>query len=142
MWRGGNKLHGWLRRRFAEEIGRRSKGRKASEETRRKQSEARLGKKPGPHSDETKLKMSKASKGRKKSEEHRKALSKAKTGKKVKRTAEHNEKIRQSNIRAAKLKDFSFMQNENYKQGQSEKMREIWAKRKAGKLPMPNHKES
>ncbi len=75
-----NKLYGWLRRKFANELGQRFKGRFVSEETRAKQSASRRGKKRKPHSEETKAKMSAASKGRPKSEEHRAALSAAKLG--------------------------------------------------------------
>ena len=55
-------------------------GRKLSEETKQKLRDINTGKVNGPHSEETKEKMSIAHKGVPKSEEHKKALSVAKTG--------------------------------------------------------------
>ena len=66
-----------------------NKGKKTPIETRRKQSEAKIGKKRPPFTDETRRKLSEANKGEKNhfygktlSQEHRQKLSKAITGKK------------------------------------------------------------
>jgi hypothetical protein len=52
---------------------------------------------------------------------------------------EVKERIREGNLAAVETRDFSWMQDEVYKQRQAEKMREVWAKRKAGELPSPNY---
>ena len=136
--RRGNKLYGWLRRRFSMEMSKRPTGRKQTKEARRKMSESRRGVTRGPHSEKTKSKMSKASKGRKKSNAHCKAISIAKTGiKQGPHSEEHNKKIKEANIKTAKNKDYSWRQDRDYKKQQSEKMREIWRLRKEGKLSMP-----
>lgn len=57
-------------------------GRKASEETKRKMSQAKLGKKHGPMSDEQKAALSAALKGRKLPEETRMKMSASRTGRK------------------------------------------------------------
>lgn len=57
------------------------KGKKHSEETKKKISEAKKGKKLGPHSEEQKRKMSEAHKGKVFSEEHKRKLSEAHKGK-------------------------------------------------------------
>lgn len=77
-----NKLYGWLRRQFSAELSRRAVGRKHSPETLAKLSAAKLGKKRGPRTAETRAKISAASKGVPKSEHHREALSNSKRGKK------------------------------------------------------------
>lgn len=133
-----NKLYGWLRRAFAKELSVRAAGRIHSIETRQKIADVQMGKKRKPHSEEAKRKQSAASAGKAKSKEHRDALSQAKMGKKRgPHSPEHTEKIRQANIEAWAGRDKSAYQDEEYKRRQSEKMREIWAKRKAGELPKP-----
>ena len=72
-----NKLYGWLRRRHAETMSKRFVGHKVSAESRAKMSASHKGIPKGPHSNETKLKMSLVSKGRPKSLAHCAALSKA-----------------------------------------------------------------
>jgi group I intron endonuclease len=71
-------------------------GRVATEETRRKISEAKTGKKRKPFSEETRRKLSEANKGKKKperSEEHRRKISEAKRGKALPpRSEEHRKK--------------------------------------------------
>jgi hypothetical protein len=127
-----NKMYGWLRKKMAEDCSKRFKGRFVSEETRKKQSITRTGKKCGPRSEECKKKMSAASKGKPKSEAHKQALSKAKLGKRIGPfSAEHKEKIRQGNIRTSQYRDKSFFQTEEYKKKQSEKSKAAWARRKA-----------
>lgn len=59
------------------------KGKVVSEESKKKMSEVRKGRKYKPHSEETKKKMSLAQKGRKLSEEHKKKLSESHKGKKL-----------------------------------------------------------
>lgn len=126
-----NKLFGWLRKKFSSAMKIQNTGRKASEESKRKMSEARLGKKMKPHSEQTKLKMSQASKGKLKTEAHKKALSLAKIGKVRKpHSEETKQKIRESNRKAALLKDWSYKQSLEYKEKQSEKSKAAWAKRK------------
>lgn len=132
-----NKLHGWLRRRFAEAMSQKHKGRKHTAEARAKMSKAQLGKKRNPHNEETKLKMSLIATGRKKSAEHVENLRIAKTGKKIKPCSEERkERIRQSNIEACKHRTYDERQTAEYKARQAEKMKEIWRKRHEGELPM------
>lgn len=89
-----NKAYGWLKREASKCIIEYNKNKIVSEETRQKQSLAKLGKKVGSHSPDTKLKMSQASKGKPKSEEHRLKLSLAKIGKTgAKRTEEQKLKM-------------------------------------------------
>lgn len=110
-----NKLYGWLRRAFAKSV-----------------SETQTGKTRGPHSVETRQKMSESAKGRKKSEAHRAALSAARTG--VKRgphTEEHKRSLSKAIKAAMPGVDRAYMQTPEYKAQQSQKMREIWAARKS-----------
>ncbi len=72
-------------------ISKKLKGRHLSEETKRKLSEARKGKKGRNHSEETKKKMSEAHKGKRLSEEHRRKLSEV--GKKRNISNETREKM-------------------------------------------------
>lgn len=96
--RRGNKLYGWLRRKFGKRLAERNRGRIVSDETRKKMSAAKAGKKRAPHSDETKRKMSAAAKGRPKSAEHRVNMGKVRLGKKRRpRTDEEKRKISEAN---------------------------------------------
>ena len=114
--RNNNKSYAWLRRRLSKTM-----------------SKIKTGKSGGLRSQEAKDKMSAASKGVSKSEAHKLALSKAKTGMKLKpHSEEAKRKISESNKASAKHRDFSHMQDENYKLTQSKKMKEIWAMRKSG----------
>ena len=136
-----NKLYGWLRRRLAEKLRGRFKGRKPSEETRRKMSAARKGVARGPHSEETKQKMSLASKGKPKSMEHRRSLSEAKMGK----TGQKQSKdwIEKRIIACKKTKQVrgrpKHLDSAKYQEERSLQMEGIWAKRRMGILPMPAH---
>ncbi len=138
--RASNKLYGWLRRKFACENGDRSRGRKASIQARARMSAARVGVKRGPHASETKMKMSAASKGRAKSLKHREALAASKLGRKRGPHSElHKQRIAESNREKAKVRDFSYLQKPEYRETQRQKSLEMWAKRRAGILPMPRH---
>jgi len=129
--RRNNKLYGWLRRKLACTLSILNAGRFVSDETRAKQRAAKLGIKRGPHSPETKAKMSAASKGKSKSESHRKALAAAKLGKKRKPIAEwHKQKL----VEAARLCDRSYQLTDAYRRLQSQRSREAWAKRKRQQL--------
>jgi hypothetical protein len=137
--RNNNKSYAWLRKRFSKMISESNLGKKHSPERRANMSKSRIGKKTGPRSQETKDKMSLASKGVLKSEAHKLALSKARTGLKTKpHSEEAKRKISESNKASAKNRDFSHMQDEDYKLSQSNKMKEIWAMRKSGILPLPS----
>jgi hypothetical protein len=127
-----NKLYGWLRRRLAESTRKWSTGRKHTAEARAKMSAARAGVPRGPHSQQTKDKMSATAMGRLKSEAHRAAMIAARTG--VPRgphSEEHKRKLSESNKRAAALRDKSIYQTEEYRASQAEKARFAWASRKA-----------
>lgn len=127
-----NKLYGWLRRRFAACMSNTHKGRTASPETRAKQAAAKLGKKRAPHSAETKAKMSAAARGRKRSPEHCAALSRAKSGKKRKPHSEETKaRMRAAQAKIAHRIDKSFTQDPSYRLTQSNRMKAIWAARKA-----------
>lgn len=94
-----NKLYGWIKRKISNNL----KNRVISEETRKKQSITRTGKKLGPRNEECKKKMSAASKGKPKSEAHKKALSDAKMGKKLKlRTDEWKQNQRLGVLKSSK----------------------------------------
>jgi len=126
-----NKLYGWLRREFAERVGERNRGLKRSEEARRKMSIARLGKKRGPHSAETKRKMSEASKGKPKSIEHCAALSVAKKGRKTGPHSAEWRKHQSEGITAAMIdRDNGKYRTAEYRRRQSIQMKNIWMKRK------------
>lgn len=135
-----NKPYGWMRRKFAETIAEKNRGQKRSEESKKKMSEARIGRKFAPHSEETKIKMSEASKGKPKSEEHRIACSLARSGKKYgSHSKEWNENI--SNAQKGKPRPkLSDKAEEKYRATQSEIMKEVWKQRKAGLLPKPVYK--
>lgn len=92
-----NKAYGWLRRRFAQMARVRGTGRKHTAAAKAKMSASKTGLKRGPHSAETKAKMSAAAKGRKKSAAHCAALSVARTGKTIAPCSE----TRKANISAA-----------------------------------------
>jgi hypothetical protein len=138
-----NKLYGWLRRRLAEKLRERARGRKHSEAARAKMSASRLGKQRGPHSADHKAKLSAAHKARKRTPEHNAALAAAKRGKK---RGPHNPTWRAHQyaglMRVNDAIDRSFTQTPEYKALQGERMREIWAQRRAGELPMPVHPKS
>jgi len=126
-----NRLYGWLRRELAANQSERMQGFKHSEETKKRMGELQTGKKRRPHSDETKKKMSMKRMGIQFTDEHRRLLSLAKTGIKRGPVSESTRnKMRISNIEAAKTKDYSYTKDEDYRKAQSEKMKEIWAKRK------------
>ena len=90
--RNGNKSYGWLRRLHAKNHSENMMNHEVSDETKRKISDARTGKKYGPQSEEckhkksvklkgiprdaeTRAKISQSNKGKPKSEAHRKAMS-------------------------------------------------------------------
>jgi hypothetical protein len=135
-----NKLFGWLRRRLAGRLSKRFKGSKASDEARANMSAAHQGKKRQPHTAETKAKMSAASKGRRKTAAHRQSMSAARKGK---LTGPHspawiaNQKAGLQ--RAAAQGKFSYERSDEYRAKQADRMREVWAKRASGELPMPVH---
>lgn len=137
-----NKLFGWLRRRLAHRMRGNTFGCNPSAETRAKMSASRLGKKRTPHTEETKAKMSAASKGRTKTPAHRASLSKAKTGGTVRRTelgeARRIQAVRLagSKISAANRNRYS---NDEERRATAVSMKAVWAKRRAGVLPMPKH---
>lgn len=136
-----NKLYGWLRRRFAAQVGQRSTGRKASAEAKQRMSVARRGKRRAPHSSEAKLKISLSQSGIPKSAAHKAALAQAKLG--VRRespSADTRQKMSDSNKRTrAMLGRASFLDDSSYREAQRERMADVWARRKIGELPMPNH---
>lgn len=128
-----NKLHGWLRRQFAEAIRTSSTGRKHSEATKQKLRDSHIGMVRNPHTEKAKIKMSMASVGRKKSPTHIANMVLAKTGKKLgPRSEATKQKISESNKIA--LRDFSYMATPEYRQMQSEKMKQVWAARKLNLL--------
>jgi hypothetical protein len=99
--RANNKLHGWLRRRFAEQIGKRNKGRKMPPGFGAAVSARQLGSKRKPHSEESKRKTSAAMKGRTFTEEHKAKLAAAKLGKRRGPfTEEHSRRMSESQKRA------------------------------------------
>jgi hypothetical protein len=113
----GNKLYGWLRRQFAARM-----------------SEELTGSKRGPHSAETKAKMSAASKGRKKSEAHCAAMTASKTGKKRGPHSEiHKRNLSDSLRNSASLKTSirAFSGSPEYRAKQSAITTAIWARRRA-----------
>lgn len=71
------KKHEPMSQETREKISNALKGRKASEESKKKMSEAQMGKHSISHSEETKAKISKSHKGRKFTEEHKQKISKA-----------------------------------------------------------------
>lgn len=74
-----------------------------------------------------------------KSEAHKLAMSKARTGLKTKPHSEATKLKMSIAIKEAKKnEDRSYMQDEEYKLKQSNKMKEIWAMRKSGILPSPS----
>jgi hypothetical protein len=126
-----NKLYGCLRRRLSDGMRERSSGRTASAEARAKMSASRQGKRRGPHSVETREKLSLAAKGRRKSIAHKAALRAAKLGKKrVPHSADVRRRISESNKAAVSRRDYSSLKDPTYRLKQSEKMRQIWAERK------------
>jgi len=130
--RSRNKSYGWLREKLRQVLVEMNKGRVVSEETRKKQSLARRGKKRKPHSEETKQKMSLAAIGKKKSASHIEKMIKSKTGVKTgPRSEETKRKISESNKTTWANKDKSYYNDDAYKKAQSEKMKLVWAKRKA-----------
>ncbi len=140
--RNNNKSYAWLRKRFSKMISETNIGKKHTPESIEKMSKSKLGKKTGPRSQDTKNKMSAASSGVPKSEAHKLALSKAKIGKKRQPHSEETRfKMSIAIKEAKKNEDLSYMQEEEYKLKQSNKMKEIWEKRRSGILPTPNHKK-
>ena len=137
--RSKNKMYEWLRRRLAVAMSERE----VSAETRAKLSQAKqgnlnmLGK---THSAATKELMSAKAKGRVFTPEHREKLRQAKLGKPgVERTPEWIAKLSQSQKESAKHRDFAYTQTVEYKSHQAEKMRQVWAKRRSGEMPMPQN---
>lgn len=130
--RQGNKLYGWLRRRFSAAISKANAGRTFSPETRAKMADAKLGKKRPPHTPETKAKMSAARVGIKYSPETIARFSAAKRGVKYGPMTEESKRKKSVAMKArAKTLDYSHMRNPEYRRRQSEIMRQIWAERKA-----------
>lgn len=113
----GNKVYGWLKRRFSE----RRKGYK--------------------HAEETKQKMSAASKGKPKSEAHRKRLSEVRTGKSRGPHSEEHKRNLSAGIKSAlKAKGRApYFDDPKYQEIQRQRMKDVWAKRKAGELKLPKN---
>lgn len=111
-----NKLYGWLKEKYSKmgqsaESNRKrretQRGKKQSEETKRKKSLALMGH-PGwnkgvPRSDEVKRKLSEANKGKKKSAEHKKKISEAMKGRS---RSPHSEETKRKMGEARKGKRF------------------------------------
>jgi len=131
-----------LGRKHTEESRRRMseahKGQKLSEEHKRRISEGRKGKKGKPHTEESKQRISDSLKGKKKSEETRRRISKSNKGKKrTKETKQrmseshkgkkHTEETKQKMTESRKGKK----QSEETRRKRSESMKKAWAKRKA-----------
>lgn len=126
-----NRMYGWLRRKFAKMIGEKSKGRKTSNETKAKQSAAKLGKKLGPYKRKPEGTAT-ASKGKPKSAEHRAALSRAKLGKKLgPQSPEHLEKRVAAVKKAMADRDNSTFKEYDYCAKQSAQMKRVWSELKA-----------
>lgn len=127
-----NKAFGWLRRRFAEVVGKANRGRVMSAEVRAAMSAQRKGRKhpggytkrqAGPH----------GLKGKPKSLEHRKALAAAKLGRsRGPQSAEHRQRLSESNRRARAVMDKSVYHTPEYRAAQSEQMRRVWNERRSG----------
>lgn len=129
-----NKSAGWLRREFSAKMVELNKTRVVTEETRarmRARTPGMLGKKV---SDETKRKISEAHKGRPKSPEHVANSIKGRTGVKYRpRTTEHSRNASIAIKDSLKTADLSFRKSSEYRSNQSSKMKEIWAARRAAK---------
>ena len=136
-------------------IGARSRGWNPSPETRARMRQSHLGKKNDPHTEETKRKMSEASLGRPKSAAHIATMSLRRRGRKTGPRGPNSPEAVESMRAAAATRDYSYMQrgeykearrkqtremwqNEEFRTRQSKKRREVWAARKAGILPMPS----
>jgi G:T-mismatch repair DNA endonuclease (very short patch repair protein) len=113
------------------------RGKKRSEETRRRMSESRKG---WIYAESTLRKMSNAKIGKKLSDEHRRKLSEARRGEKHPFYGKHLSAIHKNNIRKAKI-------GTKYTEEQKRKLSELWKKRvKEGRMPrkilkIPNSKE-
>lgn len=129
-----NKAYGWLRREFSDMVIKHNKSRVLSAESRDRMAKAKIGKKIGPRSLETRLKMSLSSKGIKKSKDHCLSLSQCRIGKKMSPHSDETKlKIKESNVRTKRYGNWnnSFLKDPIYRKNQSEKMKEIWSHRKA-----------
>jgi hypothetical protein len=138
VMRRNNKRYGWLRKKFALTLSIRSTGRKHSREAKAKMSAARLGQKRGPYRI---TKPFTASKGQPKSAAHREALSEAKRGNRNaigKRSIQSCENI----LNGVKRAGFAHRRTPGYQGKMRNIMNGIWARRKAGDLPMPIHTSS
>lgn len=135
-----NKRYGWIRRKLAADFKEHNPGRSPTAETRARMSASHRGIKRGPHSEERKAKIAAAHKGKVKSPEHLAALSASKTGKK---RGPHSELHRQRQSASIKLAlqsvDRSAMGLPAYRQARRTQMIELWAQRKRGDAPMPDH---
>lgn len=96
-----NKMYGWLRRQFAERIGKRNKGRKWTQAQKDNFSKVRTGVKLGKYKPRTKPNKNK---GRKFSEEHKAKLSAAKTGKRRGPFSEEHRRNLSASIKVALAK--------------------------------------
>lgn len=134
MSRVGNKRYGWLRKRFSAAMHQRFAGKPLSEEHRAKLSVAAKKRKSRPHSEEAKAKMSAAAKGKPKSSQHIEKMRAAKIGKKRKpHSKETKRRMAESQQVAVKTRDQSFLKNPEYRRQQSERMKLVWAERRAAK---------
>ena len=140
MQRPNNKMYSWIRKRLAEQSRKRNTGYKHTDECRARMSASHLGVKLGPRSAETKAKMSAAAKGRAKSPEHCAAISRAHTGRvHGPHTAESRKRMSVAQKLACKTRDHSWMADQEYKEARRAQMKQVWALRRNGEIPMPNH---
>lgn len=125
-----NKLYGWVRRRFAVEVGQRNRGRKLSKGFSLALSLRMKGIKRGPYK---KHENPSPLKGKPKTAEHRASLSAAALSRPKRGPNSEVHKQRQSaGIKAAmKHVDRSHTQTGAYKKAQSELAKAHWASRKA-----------
>lgn len=95
------------------------------------------------HTEQTKNKMSRSHKAKKKSKAHRKAMSEARKGIKTRGWSEEAKEQHKITQKESKKRLGREKHNDNpvYKELKSKQMKEIWAKRRAGIIPMPKHLE-
>ena len=130
--RKGNKLYGWLRRRFSKTVSEARKGVSLSEEHKKSLSIAARKRAPRKRSQEEKDKISAGNKGKPKSDAHRAALSLAAKNRKSnpKRSAEAKKKMSAAQKIAVPLRDESYKYTDEYKALQSKRGKEAWVVRK------------